>query len=174
MVLWRQIITYFMWYKDGQGAPRFELGTSWSIKWAASLLHPAAPCFTLARPQNYTTAMFAFLFYYYGYHHLTKTHTHTGILILGLCVILESQKLMSEFEIYKKVCVCVCCVCNEWGEVAAGSGPCEVTELDGGGCYQLCALWCLLSCLPVCLFHCSQMFVVSSLVFSSRGPWTHL
>lgn len=47
---------------------------------------------------------------------------------------------------------CECWRCwlgNEWAEVKTGSGPCErVTELDGGGFYQLCALWCLLSRLP--------------------------
>lgn len=69
-----------------------------------------------------------------------------------------------------------CWLGNEWAEVKTGSGPCErVTELHGGGFYQLCALWCLSSRLPfavrlsvrasVCLFHCPQMFIISSLCF---------
>lgn len=57
---------------------------------------------------------------------------------------------------------------NEWAEVKTGSGPSErVTGQDGGGFYQLCALWCLLAdcpLLPVCL--CFTALTCSSLAAS--------
>lgn len=70
---------------------------------------------------------------------------------------------------------CECWGCwlgNEWAEVKTGSGPSErVTELDGGGFYQLCALWCLLNRLPfaVCLpvFTALRCWSLAASIFQS-------